>query len=77
MRYDIYFLLTKRAELRWDIVEKKLAYYKLSFNDALLESALKEVERSWDSELRHLMKRVPEYSNIREVILQNLASSRR
>jgi hypothetical protein len=66
--YDIFFLIQKGIEPQLDLINEKLSYYNLTFNYQTFIEKLNEIEKVWENELSQLVKILPEFSEVREII---------
>ncbi len=66
--YDLYKLIESGAEIRTDLVNSKLEYYKKTFEPAVFLERCKALSKKWESELTSLMEYVPPKEKAYELI---------
>jgi predicted nucleotidyltransferase component of viral defense system len=66
--YDIFFLIQKSIKPSLDLINKKLAYYGLTFHHQTFIKKLNEIKKVWKSELSPLVKVVPQCNEVVERI---------
>ncbi len=57
--YDLYMLIEHGASLHRDMVEKKLKFYRISFEPSDVAGRCEELAKRWDKDLSSLMETVP------------------
>ena len=67
--YDVWFLLNKGVEVDENILEEKFKYYKQSWNFKEFETRINSVSRIWESELRYQLKILPDFNEVKKLIL--------
>lgn len=70
--YDMYFILHKGGKFRKEIVKNKLIIYKIKFSKEALIRKINEMKNLWDKELSILMKKVPNYEEIKEYVIDEI-----
>ncbi len=70
--YDAWFLLGKNAVFSKENADAKLAYYGKKFEFAGFENAIRGKKRIWDTELKVLLKKVPDFSETSDEVLRSL-----
>lgn len=70
--YDIYFLLSKRTKFNPKLADKKLAYYNLKYDKNAFLKRSASLEIIWEKELQPLMKNVPPFKPILELVKANV-----
>lgn len=67
--YDLYLLTEKNISYDINLINKKLNLYNLNFNFLKLKEAIKLKKEIWKSELKYLIKNVPEYEIVYKKII--------
>ncbi len=62
--YDLNFLVESGLKLNKELVNKKLAYYKIKFDEKEFVKAIKNKESIWKSELSGLIKNVSDFNEV-------------
>lgn len=70
--YDLWFLLRKGVEFNLELVNKKLGYYKMKWDKEKFVKMLSIKEELWKSELKPLLKNVPEFAEVKKLILERI-----
>ncbi len=70
--YDIWFLFNKGVKLEREVVEKKFAYYKETFEFEKLEKRLPTFEPLWKRDLQQFIKMVPNFDEVVKEVLHNI-----
>ena len=70
--FDLYFLLHQKAKLQRNIVEKKLEYYKLSFDYEIFEKKAAKLKVIWKKEISALTKNTLDYGFVSKQVLDGL-----
>ena len=60
--YDIYFLIEIGTKINYDLINKKLKYYSLKYNEKIFLKKLKEKKDIWKSEMGRLIENVPDFN---------------
>ncbi len=71
--YDTWYLLNKMVRLEKELVNKKFAYYKETFDKKKLEHKIRDFEPNWNQNLQQLLGKVPEQSKVAKETLQMLS----
>jgi predicted nucleotidyltransferase component of viral defense system len=69
--YDLWFLIKKETNVNVELINKKLAYYKLKFNLKNFERKIDEVEKSWEKELKQVTTFLPNFKEVKKEILKS------
>ncbi len=72
--YDLAFLLKKGASWDETLVNKKLTYYKKTFDTAEFKDAIVRLKTVWKSELHGLLPRIPEFEDIQKTVLTTITT---
>jgi hypothetical protein len=70
--YDIYYLIKRNTPINIALINKKLSIYNLAYTYNLLKEAVESKKGIWEKELRHLVKRFPEYSEVKKTLLDSM-----
>ncbi len=70
--FDLYFLLEKGIRFNLKFVNKKLEYYKETFNKKIFLEKVKEKKADWESELENYCKSVPNFEKVYDFIAQKI-----
>jgi predicted nucleotidyltransferase component of viral defense system len=70
--YDIEFLLKKEISLEYDVINKKLCYYKKTFDSEEFKQKAKSIKNLWQSELHGLVPKIPVFDDVLHFILNQL-----
>ena len=62
--YDMYHLLKQHTKIEVDVVNKKLSYYGLSFDELSFLNHCKKLRKNWNNELKSLMETVLPFDEI-------------
>ncbi len=66
--YDVWLLTNQGMAPDWALVERKLALYEITFNQATWDAALARAHADWERDLRPLLPQLVEYADVvREV----------
>lgn len=68
--YDIWFLLRKNVPVELNLINKKLAYYKMEFSIKDLKGRLDDTRKAWENELKQVVTFVPDFDRTRNEILE-------
>ena len=68
--FDVYFILSKGEIFSIEFVNKKLAFYKESFDKQHFIEKLKEKKGLWEKELRKYVKDIPDFERVLESIIE-------
>ena len=66
--YDIYKILERQTSLDRDLINKKLAYYDLSFDAPVFIHRCERLQSYWDKELQSLLENVVPYQKALNVV---------
>lgn len=72
--YDLWFLLEKGVKFDEKLARKKLNYYRQEWNHKDFVKKLNMKTEIWETELRPLIKNMPDFKKVRRFILQNLST---
>ncbi len=72
--YDLVFLIKKGVSLDYSLINKKLSYYKKTYNREEFIQKVKSVEALWQSELHGLVQKTLSYDDALKFILKKLES---
>ncbi len=67
--FDLYFLLNKKAKIEENVVNAKLEYYGLSFNEKQFEQRVKILEKTWSKEMTALTPNMLGYETVAKHVL--------
>jgi predicted nucleotidyltransferase component of viral defense system len=68
--FDIYFLLNKNIEIDADLINKKLEYYKKTFDKKEFVRAVQDKEGIWLSELNpFILGEIPDFKEVKKCVL--------
>jgi len=67
--YDAFELITKKTEIDKKLIEKKMAYCGQKITKNSLSKAIDEKEKLWAIELRPLLNELPDYVEVKKIIL--------
>jgi predicted nucleotidyltransferase component of viral defense system len=70
--YDVWFLICKGVEIDQKLINKKLELYQLSLNKTLINSVFDKCEQVWRKELTPILDEVPQFDEVKEVLLKAL-----
>ena len=70
--YDLWFLLKKDVDFDLELVDKKLKYYGMKWSRRKFIQAINIKAEIWETELKPLIKTVPEFRDVRTLILQRI-----
>lgn len=68
--YDIWFLLRKNVPVELNLINKKLAYYKMEFSIKGLKGKLGDTRRVWGNDLKQVVTFVPDFDRTINEILE-------
>ncbi|MBI5061652.1 MAG: nucleotidyl transferase AbiEii/AbiGii toxin family protein [Candidatus Aenigmarchaeota archaeon] len=68
--YDLWFLVNKKVEADPAIIKEKFKYYKQSLDIKEFGSRINSIRDIWISELKPLIKNVPEFEEVRKSIME-------
>ncbi len=66
--YDLWFLVQKGIKADADLIEKKLEYYKMHFQQEAFTNAIRQKNKIWHNELKPLLRTVPSFTAVRQAI---------
>lgn len=71
--FDLYFLLKKRIKADRDLINKKLEYYKKTFDNREFRDSIKKKRDIWISELRpFVIGEIPDFDEVSKLVLKTL-----
>lgn len=70
--YDLWYLVEKGILFDKKLADEKLKYYSKSFNKKEFIAKLSEKKSIWDSELKLLVKKVPDFAQVKKNVLSVL-----
>ena len=70
--YDIHFLLKKNTEVDWEIVQKKMKYYKRTIDIIEVSEAIKAKKSSWEREIPSLTSSVLSFEEVKGYVLKKI-----
>ncbi len=73
--YDLWFLLRKGVKAKKSIVEKKLGYYNLKFDEKRFLMCLEDVKIKWGIELKPLVTNLPSFKKVKGEIEKLIETS--
>jgi hypothetical protein len=73
--YDIWFLLNKGVKFDHELVGKKLDYYGKAWDPKEFSRKLGENAKAWASELGPLIPTVPDFRDVRKLILEKISKA--
>ncbi|MBU3906785.1 MAG: nucleotidyl transferase AbiEii/AbiGii toxin family protein [Nanoarchaeota archaeon] len=73
--YDLYFLLEKGAEFDMGLINKKLSLYNLKFDLKELKNRIEKMKGFWQTDLKNLMIKAPEFEEVRGEIIKHIDNS--
>ncbi|UCE74050.1 MAG: nucleotidyl transferase AbiEii/AbiGii toxin family protein [Methanomassiliicoccales archaeon] len=73
--YDIYFLLRKNTTIEWDVIEKKMQYYKRTMNIDEIQEAIEAKRYVWDREIPQLVTLMHNFEEVREYVSKKVIES--
>ncbi|MEM0053773.1 MAG: nucleotidyl transferase AbiEii/AbiGii toxin family protein [Nitrososphaeria archaeon] len=62
--YDLWFLIRKNTKYDTKLINKKLEYYKLTYNKQELKKKIQEIEKIWVQELKPIATFTPQFQTI-------------
>ncbi|MEM3368722.1 MAG: nucleotidyl transferase AbiEii/AbiGii toxin family protein [Thermoproteota archaeon] len=62
--YDLWFLIRKNTKYDTKLINKKLEYYKLTYNKQELKKKIQEIEKIWVQELKPITTFTPQFQTI-------------
>jgi predicted nucleotidyltransferase component of viral defense system len=68
--YDLHFLLYQKTSLRKELVENKLAYYDLTFNQEAFEKKVGRLRRIWKKEIAALTPSMLDYEIAAQMVVE-------
>ena len=71
--YDLYFLLHKGAIVNRALINRKLELYEKRFLEKEFVSSINSLEDVWEKELSILMRRIPEFKEIKDYVIERFA----
>lgn len=74
--YDLWFLLNNNAKIDYQMIDKKLEYYGLSYSYDVFKEKMEESASAWDSELSMLLPTVPPLEDVERLILGTFKKTR-
>lgn len=75
--YDAGFLLEKGVKVKKSLLNEKLKYYEKIFKSSDLKESISRKEKLWDTELKPLVKKVPDFKDVSERILSELEKTKK
>lgn len=73
--YDVYKLIENGAELRKELINKKLEFYDMTLDKSELIERCKELSVRWNEDLESFMKRVPPKDSAVKTVIEEIKSS--
>ncbi len=70
--YDLHFLLESGINSDMDLINKKLKYYKIKFNEKDFIKAIKNKKEIWKPELSGLIENIPDFNKVLHKIIGEL-----
>ncbi len=70
--YDLWFLLRKGVDFDLNLVNKKLEYYGMKWSMEKFTEAITLRSEIWETELKPLLGTVPDFSEVRKLILEKI-----
>jgi predicted nucleotidyltransferase component of viral defense system len=70
--YDINYLLNKNVKLEKRLLEEKLGYYREKTDFDRIRKSIEDVKNRWTAEMRVLVLKPPEYSEVAKFVLKEL-----
>jgi len=70
--YDLVFLIKKDVSLDHTLIDKKLSYYKKTYNQEEFIQKVKSIKTLWQSELHGLVQKTPSYDDALKFVLKKL-----
>ncbi len=70
--YDLWFLLQRNVQVDFNLVEKKLQYYKIEYSLREFSKHLHLKKEIWESELTPLLLNVPSFAEVKKLILAKM-----
>ncbi len=70
--FDSFSLLKKGIKIDKKLIEKKLEYYNLKFNNKKLLDSVEEKKKLWETELKPLLKELPKFNEVKNKILSEI-----
>lgn len=70
--YDLWFLINKGLKFDFDLIGRKLEYYKEGWSKAKFVRAIEEKEKIWKAEMRPLLEDYPEFKEVKALILKSM-----
>jgi len=64
--YDLWFLIKKNIRVNLDLFNKKLSYYRMTFNEEEFNKKIMEIEERWEYELKPITTFVPPFKLVHE-----------
>ncbi len=71
--YDIAFLLKKGISLEYELINKKLSYYKKTFNAEEFTGQATSIQAIWQPELHGLLPKIPAFDEILHFVLDQVS----
>jgi len=66
------YLLKKEISLEYDIINKKLSYYKKTFDAEEFTSKATSIKNLWQSELHGLIPKIPLFDDVLHFVIKQL-----
>jgi len=66
--YDIYKMLERKTTLERELTNKKLAYYRLSFDTSVFIKRCERLQPHWNNELQSLIETVVPYQKALDAV---------
>jgi len=70
--YDIAFLFKKEISLENNLINKKLSYYKKTFDEEEFKRQATSIKNIWQSELQGLVPKIPPFDDTLKFVLKQL-----
>lgn len=68
--YDLKFLIDRNIDITKDMINRKLDYYNQKFSFNKFKAALNNKKEIWEPELKFLVKHVPDFNTIKNIIIE-------
>ena len=68
--YDLYFLISKKVEADPVLIKEKFKYYKQSWDIKEFEAMISSIESIWHTELKPLLKNVPDFEEVKKSVME-------
>lgn len=70
--YDLYYLIKKGVNINKELIIKKLNFYKQKQVREKIMPAINKKQIIWQTELKHLVKTVPEFEEVKKTVGKHL-----